>query len=281
MRMSASRFGFLFPSIACVFVVLVGLGTTTASAQRAEEVALARRLFDQGVEATERRDWDTAADSFRRSAELAPRPMTFYNLGTVLERGNRLVAASEAFRRFLHDSNQPRYTAYRDTANEKLRALEQRIPLLLLRVTNLEARDVVRIDEVEIPHAALGVAMPMDPGDHVIAVLRDENEAAHERVQLLEQQRRELQLELEVASPPPIDLAATNTSAADGTARVPAQATSVEPRESGREGGEDLTPLWVVLGVAAAGIIAGSIAAGVVLSEPEPLYQSSLPTLRL
>src|ERR1043165_9999568 len=74
----------------------------TASNQTVK-LPVARRVYDEGVDAADKGQWSIAYDRFKASYELVPRMHTLFNLACAQSQTGRLVEASENYRRFLRD----------------------------------------------------------------------------------------------------------------------------------------------------------------------------------
>jgi len=153
-------------------VVCVTSAAPIIAVAQSGQTPLARRLFDEGVEAARTSKWTVARDRFKRSYELAPRPKTLFNLAGAQMQTGQLVDASESYRSFLRKTNDGRYEAYRKDARDSLSSLEKRIPFVTLRVIGVSPGDKIELDEEEFPQAGLGESMPIDPGSHSVDVKR-------------------------------------------------------------------------------------------------------------
>ncbi|UJR82960.1 hypothetical protein [Sandaracinus amylolyticus] len=235
----------------------VTLGAAGAQAQSGSGASLtgaARDLFRDGMQAAEAGRWEDARAAFERSYELAPRDSTLLNLAVALGQTGRLVAAIEAYRRFLARADETTRAQGEAHARDAVAALEARIAHVSLTVRGLEEGDVVALDEVEIAHAAMGLDLPVDPGAHVVTVTRDGRECARRALELAESARRDLELVAMCPPPPPIEPELELTP------------TPVEPEDQS----EDPAP-WIALGVGAgAAVIAGIVIAAVVVASQGP-----------
>jgi hypothetical protein len=132
----------------------------------------ARRLYEEGIDAVSKGRWSIALDRFKASYELAPRAQTVFNLAGAQSQTGRLVEAAETYRKFLRETGDGRFSELRIVAVEQLELLDRQIAQVTLDIIHLEPGDVVAVDEVELPHAALREAIPMNPGPHVARVQR-------------------------------------------------------------------------------------------------------------
>lgn len=139
----------------------------------ASKITVARRLYEEGVEAVGKGRWSVAHDRFKASYELSPRVLTLFNLAGAQRETSRFVEASESYRKFLRETSDGRYPELRAEATGALESIEKQIAQLTLVAPNLDAGDAIAIDDVEFPRSALGEPFPMNPGAHAIAVRRD------------------------------------------------------------------------------------------------------------
>lgn len=177
-------------------VLLVG---SAASAQTPEETALARTLFHEGVELAEAENWSEAADRFRRAHALRPSAIIAFNLSLADVEIGRLVEASEMLEWVVRQEDTDE--AMRADAGARLEILRPRLARLTVRVEGSEGVQVT-LDERELPHAALGVAMPVDPGLHRLQLSRASEVVLEEERSVVEGEAAEWSV---TAPPPPPD----------------------------------------------------------------------------
>ena len=228
----------------CLSGFLLGSSLARAQPPAASETAAARQLFQDGLAALDREDWAAARDAFTRSYELAPRASTLLNLATAQAELGLLVEAMESYRTFASEATGRQRRLVRD-ARRAMEELEPRLAHVELRIPDLAAGDVVRLDERALPAAALEVPLPMNPGSrHRLTVLRDGRRIGEVELALAEGERRAAEVTLH--PPPPVVEAPTLT-----------------------DGSGDDTGLWVGLGIGAGVLVAaGAVVLGVVLSQP-------------
>lgn len=215
------------------------LATTTAAfAQPANDtpsatkVLVARRLYDEGVEAVGKARWSLAHDRFKASYEMAPRVLTLFNLAGAQAQTGRLVEASESYRRFMRETTDGRYPELRTDATTQLELLEKQVAQMTLDVANIDVSDTIAIDEVDFPHAAMREPIPMNPGPHVVRVSRGDAAVANRSITLAPGAAETVHIEVPAK---PVDLKinrpvggppSTNDAVVDTTKR------SEEPRRS-------------------------------------------------
>jgi hypothetical protein len=245
-------------------VIVGALAPARAFAQSASEVAAARSLFEEGVAAASASRWADALSAFERSYAIAPRSTTLLNLAGAQVQLGQLVAASESYQRLIREAGRnARERRLREQAEEALEALTPRIAHLTLRIDALAASDEVRIDGETVAHAIVGVATPVDPGAHRVAVRRGEREVGRASTSLGEGERGELTVIVPSIDDEPV---ATGFDDSEGHAEVPDAAleASTETTEGG--GGEDIAAspiLWTIVGV----VVVGGVVAAVVATQ--------------
>jgi len=131
--------------------------------------AAARAVFEEGLELADRGDWEAAADRFRRASEIRDSAPIRFNLAQSIARLGRLIEAVEMLRALEEDEAvEPEV---RRSATELRRELEERIGRVTVRVPGLEEEQRIMLDDLELPEAALGVAIPIDPGSHTLRLM--------------------------------------------------------------------------------------------------------------
>lgn len=214
----------------------------------AQQAAMARALFLDGVAQAREGSFHRAADFFRRAHELRPAPPVAYNLASALVQIGRLVEGTEV----LH------WVARHPDATPEMRAAAEltiaqvapRLARIRVALTGAPGEVSLTLDERPLERAVLGVMVPVDPGHHILAAHRGEEQVAETELELEEGSEREIELAIPDVAPPP---------------RSPAEPLRVEappvPPPT-----EDLTWLiWTGIGVGTAVLIA--VLAGVLASE--------------
>jgi hypothetical protein len=156
-------------------VVLLFL-SSSVSAQTAEQTALARTLFQKGVEFMDKSDWEQASDNLRRSLALHPSSVVAYNLALSLEHQQKFIEASELLRNVTRDQKVD--DRLRQASKELFDQLISRIGALTVTLTGDTRNVSVTLDKKPLLPEAIGVEAPVDPGPHRVAVLRANKEVA-------------------------------------------------------------------------------------------------------
>jgi hypothetical protein len=200
----------------------------SARAEDAETRSAARDLATQGAQAFDAGQYAEASDFFRRAHELVQAPSiallqarSLAKLGALLE----AIDIYEQTARFkLTDDAPPAYAQAVQTAHTEVEEVRRRVPRLKLTLVGLEPGDSpqVTIDEKPMPPVLLGVARPINPGEHHIVVSVGSEIRATRDITLVEGESNQVQLSVQpihaaakpvaVAPPPAIDSAPAPSS---------------------------------------------------------------------
>jgi len=233
------------------------------SGPSASQIALARRLFVEGVSAAEARRFDDARAAFERSYALSGREVTLLNLAHVLAESGKLVAAVDTYRRFFARADAETQARHGEDARAALVLLERRLASLTIVVRNLRDDDVVKLDDDTIAREGLGLEVPVDPGSHTVDVRRGSVSCARRTLRLAERERGDVELDA-TCPPPPEEVARL--------AAAEAEARAVREREAARVAEERSARTWVWVGVGAGVLAAAGVAVAVVfLAQPDPI----------
>ncbi|MBX3246683.1 MAG: hypothetical protein KF901_05815 [Myxococcales bacterium] len=261
------------------FLAVVLFSLCFASVGRAQdpsasEMAAARQLFRSGLGHAEAGRWEEARADFERSYALVAVPVTLFNLAGAQAETGRLVAAAESYRRFLVEATSGRATRFRAPAQRALADIEPRIPSIRLSVVGLSELDELRVDDATVSRAMLGVAYPLDPGEHRVQVLRDGAVAAETSVRLTDGEQRELELDARRTL--------VNVTPRDAASADVMEAPAGEfPIEAPRERRSVVRSPWLWIGIGAV-VVAGAVV-GVVLAtrdRAEQPYQGNAGVIR-
>lgn len=221
------------------------------------KVKLARRLFNEGVEATRGSRWRTAHDKFKKSYELAPRVLTLFNLASAQFRTERYVEAAESYTKFLAQTSDGRYQEFRDEARTQLSEIENKIGVLVITAENLESGDSLELDGVSYPHSALGEELSVNPGSHEILVRRDGATIATRSVSVAGGSAERVTIEIDRGPPPDLRVPPPrDDELADSGSGLVVDRRGAERRD---DGGSIFRSPWLWTAVA---VVVGGAAAG-------------------
>ncbi|MEC7524576.1 MAG: hypothetical protein VYE22_32150 [Myxococcota bacterium] len=201
--------------------------------------AAARALFEQGMDAVDAGDYETAADRLDRSLALRDSIVVRVNLALALGELGRLVEASEHLRRVQREAEEG--SPPHRVAGERLALITPRVGRLRIDVAGATAGVTVRLDGNDVPEALLGVPQPADPGAHVVSLHRGGQALVTREVEVAAGGRASVSLE----APPPTAEEVAEAQAQDSIAADPIQ---------GDGGGvEQEWWFWTLIGLVAVG----------------------------
>jgi hypothetical protein len=147
-------------------------------------------LFEAGRDLLDAGDYETACAKFAESHRLDPGAGTLMNWASCEEKLGKTASAWQHVKEAL-DSMPPRDDRV-PFARAKLRELEARLPWLTVRLEASSREVTVLRDGVALEAASLGMALPVDPGDHSILVRAAGHADQEFTVHVEEQEKKEL-----------------------------------------------------------------------------------------
>jgi hypothetical protein len=202
------------------FALLSGLAgavvMTVTGAAQAQDVPAADALLKRGTAAMKSGELEAACPAIAESQRLDPRPTTLFTLAECEAKRGHIATAAAHYAELLSTTEQPaelraRHEDRRKLATAKLAELEPRIPKLTLRLAaSVPAGTEVRRDGATVGAASLGVALPVDPGDHEIVTRAPDGRERRTLVTLQPGDVHTVELGLQADAPtsPPTPLAA-------------------------------------------------------------------------
>lgn len=245
-------------------------GTTSWAASPAEQGvgtpdarALARSLATEGREAYNAGDYARAIDRFRQAYALVPAPTIAIYEARALERSGRLVEARDAYVRTTHASVDPRspeqFHRAIVEANAELASLSPKIPKLVVVWTGSaapESNPTLTLDGEPLTLSALGTEIPLNPGNHRVALRTRSGEEKVREVSLGEGETRRVDFRMDVAAP---TMAATLQRSSGSGHDL--------GRTDGSRPGTRRTAAYIAFGVGAAGLGTGIVTGLMAASE--------------
>jgi hypothetical protein len=236
-----------FPTLAWLGVL--SLSTSASLAQTTEERAGARAAADQGYDAFKAGRWATALDLFSRAESLVHSPVHVLFLARSQAKLGLLLEAKEAYLQVLREPSAaatpaPGVKQARLDAQRELGELEPRIPLVSVQVEGAHPSEVIEVSQDGLPlsSALIGVARPLNPGQHVWRAASDSRPPVTQQRNI--EPGTESQVTLRLAPQREVELVATSS-------RPPS-----EPQDAPSDVGSGGPSGWVYagLGVTAVGI---------------------------
>ncbi|MCE7894460.1 MAG: hypothetical protein DYH12_32960 [Sorangiineae bacterium PRO1] len=223
------------------------LATGLSSAQD-HDAARADALFHEGRSLMKRGDYRAACPMLAESQRLDPGAGTLINLGDCTERLGKLADALQAYRdaERLLPKGDPRGVP----VQRQIVALKRRVPTLTIRL-GFATPDGTRVthDGVELSATSLGVAHPVNAGEHVVVVSVPGRKAMRRKVSLRDGQHKDLLIDSDEDSSgrAPVD----QGSSVDGVGEKPSAPGSPPPSS---------TPVpWIVGGAGVASLAASGV----------------------
>ncbi len=164
-----------------------------------EELAAARQLFNEGKELEKQKSYEGALDKFKKVAGVKMTPQVRFHIALCEENLGHLVEAINGFDLAADEAKRAGSTATEVAENAPKRAdgLRERVPTLQLTVAGKVLTSKITLDGAPVAATAIGVAAPIDPGDHVVEV---QDAAAkvtfHKDLKLEERAREHLEIEV-------------------------------------------------------------------------------------
>jgi hypothetical protein len=148
----------------------VALTLASSAPARADEASMAESLFQQGVAAMDKGDLPRACEMLAESQRLDPGGGTLLNLALCHERAGHTATAWARYLEALGVARRDKRDDRIAFAEEHIRALEPRLPRLVISLAERVDGVRVKVDGVELRADAWEVPSPIDPGEHVVRV---------------------------------------------------------------------------------------------------------------
>jgi hypothetical protein len=228
--------------------------------------------MNDGIRLRDGGDPTRALDKLRGAHALAHTAITGLELGRDYLALGKLVEARETFLSVARIPVRPdetqRSAAARAECETQARALRDRVPTLVLRVTGVPLDTVsVVIDGAAIPPEALAAPRFLNPGVHTVVAHSTAGGTAQASVDLKEHEAREIELKIVLAERP-ASAAATDrppaAAAPSGLSPAPAVTLAESPPAS-KPRSHVLD--WSLVGAGAALAIAGGVVMGIETSQ--------------
>jgi hypothetical protein len=240
-----------------------------AAPAAAQEAESAEALFDRGVADMEAGRYEKACPAIKESQRLDPRPGTLFTLAECEAKRGRSATALGHYRDYLAlypkllPEQQEKHKKREGIARAQQAALELEVPALTLSLSPSAPRGtVVTRDGVVVAEAGLGVAVSIDPGEHVVSVQAPGAPAIMRRVVLGPGDRKQILLDDKPPPAPPV--VAPVPRPAPGPRPVP----MVPPPQPDVGGQSRLrVAAFVTGGVGVAGVVAGAVLGGLALQK--------------
>ena len=263
---------------ACLFAGVALLARSVS----AQEDAAAEALFNKGLSEMEAGRYATACPTIKESQRLDPRMGTLFTLAECEAKGGMIASAvahyDEYLRLFARLAPPQKATqAGRDKVSAAQKAaLSPHVPYVTLVLRDAPAGTTVKWDDMVFNLPALGVPLPVNPGEHVVTTQVPGATAIVTRVTIDKDERK--QVELKVGPQERPRESASPAGVAQPSA-APAAAPSSEEADAGTSGSSRKLVMYGAAGLGAAGLVVGSITGALVLGKKSTIEDNCVGAL--
>lgn len=239
-----------------------------SSPAAAQDVASAEALFNHGLAAMEARNFKVGCAELAESQRLDPRAGTLFTLSQCEVRWGRVATAVTRLGDYLQlyerltPEQKTRQGDRPRVAREQRDKLALDVPELTLSLSpGAPANTVVKRDDAVVASAALGLGLPVDPGEHVVSAQAPGGGLGEQRITLARGEKKSLVLDVEAA---PTVVATVPVSGQLTTSAPAMKAVALVP-EAGVSGRR--VAAYVIGGVGVAGLVLGGVTGGLALGK--------------
>ena len=245
------------------FVLAAGLiaGTTTAAIDaRAEPTeggaAAAESLFQEARKLMDAKRYSEACPKLVASQKIAPAVGTLLNLADCYERAGQLASAWARFHEAIALAQRLGRPDREKTARERADKLEPR--LIKLTIVSVEKNVDVKLDGNVLDAAALGTAVPVDPGKHAIEATAKGKKAFTATIDV-SNRTRSPSVEIPALDADPEASQPRSGSGADSSAGGGSSGDTKVSDEQTGSGGTQRIVSYVAMGLGGVGVVVGVI----------------------
>ena len=242
---------------------------TCSESARADDGGTAQALFDKGVADLENGRTETACPAFAESQRLDPRPGTLFALADCEVALGKIASALGHYHEYigwvsrLAEDQQTRHAERIALARAQVEALGAKVPTLVLSLSpSAPAGTVIERDGVALQGAALGVALPIDPGEHVIVSRSPGHAEERLTINVTIGDAKQLELPFRPEAPP-----STAPPVPPPVTEKTALVSESESAPTGDDGASQRTLAYVAGGIGLAGIVVGAVSGALVLDR--------------
>jgi len=235
----------------------------------AQDSVTSDALFQRGIDDMALGRYDSACPAIAESLRLDPRPGTLFALAECYAKAGRLASAVVRYDEYLTafsrmtPEQQSKQLGRERTAKEQRDLLKPDVPLLMVKLeAGAPADTIVKRDDTVLNAPSLGLALPVDPGQHTISAQAPNGPVTTQTLTIGKGERKEVSLKVEVST-------TTTMSTTSKTGGSPTPAPSDDS-----QGNTQRIVAFVLGGVGAAGLVVGAVAGGVTLASKTSVEES-------
>jgi hypothetical protein len=262
---------------ACFFAGVTAL-CGSASAQ---EDAAADALFNKGLSEMEAGRYATACPTIKESQRLDPRMGTLFTLAECEAKGGMIASAVAHYDEYLRlfarlaPAQKATQAGREKVSAAQKTALSPHVPHVTLVLRDAPPGTTVKWDDMVFNLPALGVPLPVNPGEHVVTTQVPGASAIVTRVTIEKGERKQVELKVGPQERP-------RETPAPGVAPAspaPAPASSSQEADAGTSGSSRTLLMYGAAGLGAAGLAVGSITGALVLGKKGTIEDNCVGTL--
>ena len=242
-----------------------------ASPALAQDVAAAEALFNRGLADMEAGRYATGCPAIAESQRLDPRPGTLFTLSQCEVRWGRVATAMTRLGDYLQlyermtPDQKVRQSERRKVAKEQRDKLALDVPELTLSLPpGAPAGTVVKRDGAVVAEAALGLGLPVDPGEHVVSTQAPGGALWEQQFTIAKGEKKPLVLEVKAA--PTVEARTALTAPVVVATPEPPKQGALPPATGAGTSGRRVA-VYAIGGVGVAGLVLGGVMGGLVLGK--------------
>jgi hypothetical protein len=152
-----------------VSVAMALIGWSPAARAQSGNAAAAEALFAEGRRLVNAGDFTNACPKFADSERLDPSVATLLNLGACYDKAGKTASAWATFREAVSAAQAAKRDDYSSVAQKRATALEPTLSRIVISEKDTSVQGIeIKRDGVIVTQAEWGVAIPVDPGAHLI-----------------------------------------------------------------------------------------------------------------
>ncbi len=200
-------------------ITLLVCGLVTSASAEAQGIAEAAALFDRGLADMEAGRYETGCKALAESRRLAPQMGTLFTLATCEARWGHIATAVARYGEYLTlyerlpDDRKVAQGERPNVVKAEIERLAPDVPRLTLSLPRTApAGTIVMRDGELVAEVALGVALPVDPGEHTLSTQVPGGKVQEQRITIGKGEKRVMTLTVKVSAvptvkPPPVSSA--------------------------------------------------------------------------
>lgn len=246
-----------------VSVAVPALGFLAVSAAVHAQPSAAEAAFNKGLADMQAGRYETGCPALAESQRLDPRAGTLFTLAECENKRGKIATALGHYRDFLalvegmKPDQKARQAERVKIAQSQKAALDDKVPTLTVTVQAGAPPGIsVRRDGVEIAASAIGEAIPVDPGDHVVQSRVPGGKDAERKISISPGDHRQIVVDAKG------DLEASGAASSSGSGGASPGEGVATPSSSSRRIGA-----YVAGGVGVVGLVIGGITGGLTLGK--------------